>query len=99
MNTYFDQMPAKEKYLSTPGQRVLKITAGLIGGFAVAILFHNALGVLIENKGALIITSAVTSFLLWAFCMVFAFMAKNGWKVWGIYLGLCSFFLAIIFLV
>lgn len=92
-------MPAKEKYLSSPGQRALKITAGIIGGFAVAILFHNALGVLVENQGALIITSAITSFLLWATCMVFAFMAKNGWKIWGIYLSLCALFLAIIFLV
>jgi len=92
-------MPAKEKYLSSRFQRFLKITAGLIGGFAVTILFHNALGSLVENKGTVVITSAFTSFLVWAACLVFAFMARNGWKVWAIYLLFSGFFLAVIYLI
>ena len=91
-------MPANKKHLSSPGQRFLKITAGLLGGFAVTIFFHNALGSLLEEKGGLIITSAYTSFLLWAGLLVLAFMAKNGWKVWGIYILLTLIFAAIIFL-
>ncbi len=91
-------MPADRKYLSSPGQRVLKITAGILGGYLVAILFHNAIGVLLKNKDGLIITSAYTSFLLWAILMVIAFLAKSGWKVWGVYLLLIIIFSAIIFL-
>ncbi|MEM9078591.1 MAG: hypothetical protein AAGC43_16240 [Bacteroidota bacterium] len=91
-------MPANKKHLSSPGQRVLKITAGILGGFFVTIFFHNAVGSLIEQKGALIITTAYTSFILWAALLVLAFMAKNGWKVWGIYLLLTLLFAAIIFL-
>ncbi|UII81729.1 hypothetical protein [Flagellimonas sp. CMM7] len=91
-------MPANQKHLSSPGQRILKITAGILGGFFVTIFFHNALGSLLEQKGALIITTAYTSFFLWAALLVIAFLAKNGWKVWGIYLLLTLIFGAIIFL-
>lgn len=91
-------MPANKKHLSSPGQRILKITCAIIGGFLVTIFFHNALGSLLQEKGDLIITSAYTSFLVWAGLMVIAFMAKNGWKVWGIYLLLTLLFAAIVFL-
>lgn len=91
-------MPANTKYLSSGGQRFLKITAGILGGFLVTILFHNAIGSMLESKGGLIITTGYTSFLLWAALMVIAFMVKNGWKVWGIYLLLILFLGAIIFL-
>ncbi|MEM7374215.1 MAG: hypothetical protein AAF587_36815 [Bacteroidota bacterium] len=91
-------MPAQKKYLSSPEQRVLKITAGLIGGFLVTILFHNALGSMLTEKASLIITSAYSSFLIWTACLVFAFMAKNGWKIWAIYGLIMLVFLAIIYL-
>ncbi|MEO1009655.1 MAG: hypothetical protein AAFX53_00020 [Bacteroidota bacterium] len=91
-------MPANPKYLSSPGQRLLKITAGILGGFALTILFHNALGSLLEEKGALLSTSAYTSFLLWGALMVIAFLAKNGWKVWGAYLLVIVVFGVVIFL-
>ncbi|RNC83441.1 MAG: hypothetical protein ED556_12860 [Winogradskyella sp.] len=90
-------MPANKKHLSSPGQRFLKITAGIIGGFIVTILFHNAIGVLITDKGPLIMTTAYTSFILWAALMILAFVAKNGWKIWGIYLLLIIVFALIIF--
>lgn len=79
-------MPANTKYLSSGGQRFLKISAGILGGFIITILFHNAIGSMLEFKGGLIITSGYTSFILWAALMVFAFMVRNGWKVWGFYL-------------
>lgn len=91
-------MPADRKYLSSPGQRLLKISAGILGGYLVAVLFHNAIGALLENKEGLIVTSAYTSFLLWAILMVIAFLAKSGWKVWGVYLLLIIIFAGIIFL-
>lgn len=91
-------MPANKKHLSSGGQRFLKITAGIIGGLILTILFHNALGVLLEDKGWLIITSAYSSFILWAVFMIFAFLAKSGWKIWGTYLLLIIIFGTIIYL-
>lgn len=85
-------MPANKKYLSTPGQRTLKITAGILGGLIVTILFHNAIASSLEEKGWLIITSAYSSFIIWTILMIAAFMAKNGWKIWGIYLFLIIIF-------
>ncbi|MEM7382209.1 MAG: hypothetical protein AAF361_13570 [Bacteroidota bacterium] len=79
-------MPANTKYLSSGGQRFLKITAGILGGFVITILFHNAIGTMLEAKGGIIITTGYTSFIMWATLMVVAFMVKNGWKTWGIYL-------------
>ncbi|BFP40767.1 hypothetical protein FGF1_16120 [Flavobacteriaceae bacterium GF1] len=91
-------MPANAKYLSSGGQRFLKTTAGILGGFIVTILFHNAIGTLLESKGGLIITTGYTSFILWAALMVVAFMVKNGWKIWGIYLLIIVLLGAVIFL-
>ncbi len=85
-------MPANTKYLSSGGQRILKISAGFLGGFVITILFHNAIGSLLVEKGGLIITTAYTSFILWALLMAIAFLGKNGWKIWGIYLTLICLF-------
>lgn len=86
-------MPAKQKYLSSPEQRALKISAGILGGFLLAMALHLVVGALIENKGVMVITSACSTFLLWILFMILAFLFKNGWKAWGIYLlgiGLCA---------
>lgn len=91
-------MPADKRHLSSPGQRFLKITAGILGGYIVTFLFHNAIGVFLTNKDGLIVTSAYSSFLIWAGLLVIAFLIKNGWKVWGIYLLLIILFSLIIFL-
>lgn len=91
-------MPADRKHLSSPGQRFLKISAGILGGYLVAVLLHNAIGSLLSNKDGLIVTSAYTSFLVWAVLLVIAFLAKSGWKVWGVYLLLILIFTGIIFL-
>ena len=91
-------MPANPKHLSNSGQRFLKITAGILGGYFVTIFFHNALGSILHHKGALIITTAYTSFLMWASLLVLAFMSKNGWKIWGIYILLTLIFSGILFL-
>ncbi|MFT0716080.1 hypothetical protein [Flagellimonas lutimaris] len=89
-------MPANKKYLNpSPSQRFAKITAAIFGGLLVAVLFHMALASWF-NHVAVIITSTFSAFILWAILMVVAFLGKNGWKVWGIYL-LVSLLLFVIF--
>ena len=79
-------MPAKNEYLTTPGQRALKITAGLIGGYFLSVAIQMVLSVLIPNRTAVILTGAFSVFMLWVAFMVLAFLARNGWIIWGIYL-------------
>ncbi|MBO0329124.1 hypothetical protein [[Muricauda] lutisoli] len=79
-------MPANKKYLNpSPSQRFAKITAAILGGLIVAVMFHLALASWF-NHVAVIITSTFSAFILWAVLMVVAFLGENGWKVWGIYL-------------
>jgi hypothetical protein len=78
-------MPANKKYLATPGQRVLKITAALVGGYLVSITFHLFIMFFLSKK-EVIVTMHFSSFILWATLMMVAFLAKNGWKIWGWYL-------------
>ena len=91
-------MPAKKEYLSTKGQRALKITAGLIGGYFLAVSFQMAIGVLIPYRTEVILTGAFSVFILWVAFMVIAFLARNGWVIWGIYLFIISVFAGIIYL-
>jgi len=57
-------MPVNTKHLSTPGQRFLKITAGLLGGLTLTILIHNAIGILLTEKSWFVITASYSSFLI-----------------------------------
>lgn len=84
-------MPANKKYLSSPFQRFLKITAGFIGGYFVMISFHLLLTYLFEKKNV-IITAGITGYILWSILLLLAFLAKNGWKIWGFYLLLAILF-------
>jgi hypothetical protein len=84
-------MPANKKYLSSPFQRFLKITAGFIGGYLVMISFHLLLTYLFDKKNV-IITAGITGYFLWAILLLLAFLAKNGWKIWGVYLLLAILF-------
>ncbi|TDQ80194.1 hypothetical protein [Sphingobacterium yanglingense] len=77
-------MPANKKYLSTPFQRFLKMSAGFVGGYSVMLSFHLLLSTVFE-KNNLIITAAFTGYTLWAVLLLLAFLAKNGWKVWLYY--------------
>lgn len=86
-------MPAKKQYLTTAGQRTLKITAGLVGGYILAAAVHLMLGVLLPYRTEVILTGAFSVFILWVTLMVVAFLARNGWLIWGIYLlatGFCG---------
>lgn len=79
-------MPAKQKYLSTPGQRILKISAGLLGGYLLSTALHLALALVPAIGINLMVSGTFSGFLLWAVLMVIAFLARNGWVIWGIYL-------------
>lgn len=84
-------MPANKKYLSTPFQRFLKITAGFVGGYFVMLYFHLLLTFVFEKK-QVIITAFITGYILWAVLLLLAFLSKSGWKIWGIYLLLIALF-------
>lgn len=80
-------MPANKKYLSTPVQRFLKITAGFVGGYFVMLSLHLLLTHLFRQE-QVIITAFITGYILWAVLLLLAFLCKSGWKIWGIYLAL-----------
>ena len=91
-------MPAKKEYLTTGGQRALKITAGLIGGYCLSVAIQMLFSVLVPNRTAVILTGAFSVFMLWVAFMILAFLARNGWVIWGIYLSGTSVCAAIIYL-
>ncbi|PNW27408.1 hypothetical protein [Formosa algae] len=91
-------MPANKKHLTaSPWQRFAKISAGLIGGYLVSMSLHMALTAWTDST-TVIITSAFTGFILWATLMVVAFIAKNGWKIWGVFILLTAVFSTIMYL-
>ena len=91
-------MPAKKEYLSTKGHRALKITAGLLGGYFLAVALHMMMGVLLPDRTAVILTGAFSVFMFWVGFMVLAFFARSGWKIWGIYLFSTAFCGIIVYL-
>jgi len=88
-------MPANKKHLSSPLQRVTKITAGFIGGYLVTEVFHMFLVVYWDTPNALI-TVRYAGFILWAVLLIISFLAKNGLKIWGIYVLIGLVFCALI---
>lgn len=90
-------MPANQKYLSTPTQRFAKITAGLLGGYMVTMSLHLALAYWINHVNV-IMTLRFGGFILWAGLLIVAFLVKNGWKIWGIYLLITLFFSVFIYI-
>lgn len=91
-------MPANPKYLTASNwQRFAKISAGILGGYLVSITFHLVICYWFNHVNV-IITATFTGFILWATLLVLAFLAKNGWKIWGIYLFISFIFSSIIYL-
>ena len=91
-------MPANPKYLTqSKWQRFAKITAAILGGYFVAVTFHLALAAWF-NRANILMTMAFTGFILWVALMVIAFLAKNGWKIWGLYILLTLVFSLFIYL-
>lgn len=92
-------MPANTKYLSTKGQRALKITAGIIGGYLLSASFHLMLACIPASKDMVVVFSGISFFLTWTGLMIVAFLAKQGWKIWALYLGLTVLFAGITWLI
>ncbi|WP_024480491.1 hypothetical protein [Cellulophaga baltica] len=90
-------MPANKKYLSSNWQRFAKITAGIVGGYFVTISSHIALAYLVDHT-AILITATFTGFILWVVLMIVAFLAKNGWRIWAIYLFITLVFSFLIYI-
>ncbi|MDR6193224.1 hypothetical protein [Siphonobacter sp. SORGH_AS_0500] len=90
-------MPARKEYLSTPGQRALKLSAGIIGGYLLATAFHLLLAVVTSFREQVLLSSTFTFFPSWVGLMILAFLARNGWKIWGIYLMSSVVFSGIIY--
>lgn len=85
-------MPANKKYLTkSPFERFLKITAGFIGGYCVMISFHHLFGYIFEPK-YVVITAAITGYILWAVLLLLAFLAEKAWKIWLWYILLTVLF-------
>lgn len=91
-------MPANPKYLTqSKWQRFAKITAAILGGYFVSVTFHLALASWL-NRANVLMTMAFSGFILWVALMVVAFLAKSGWKIWGIYILLTLVFSLFIYL-
>ncbi len=81
-------MPANPKYLTTSKwQRFAKISAGIIGGYFVAVSFHLALALWLNHK-IVLISSLYTLFILWGVLLILPFLFKNGWKAWLYYISI-----------
>ena len=87
-------MPANKKYLSSPLQRVLKLTAGFFGGYFVMLYLHLCL-TKVFDKTDILITAYVTGFIAWGILLLVAFLSRNGWLIWVIYLILIAVFYSI----
>lgn len=91
-------MPANSKYLNPSfWPRFSKITAAILGGYFVSVTFHLALAAWFSRENVLI-TMAFTGFILWVALMIIAFLAKSGWKIWGVYILLSLLFCLFIYL-
>ncbi|SFW65689.1 hypothetical protein SAMN02927921_03071 [Sinomicrobium oceani] len=91
-------MPPNKKYLTqSPVQRFAKISAGFAGGYAVTEAFCMALASW-THAGNVLMTLRFAGAMLWVALMILAFLARNGWKIWGLYLLLSVFFYAMIYL-
>ena len=78
-------MPANPKHLEKSNwQRFAKITAGILGGYAISFLVHPIF-LLWFNEEAVMGTASYTLFIVWIILLMLPFFFKNGWKCWLIY--------------
>ncbi len=79
-------MPANKKYLTKSGWlRLSKILAGILGGYSTMFSFHLLMTVFFPKENV-VATAFFTGYILWAFLLLWAFVDKNVWRVWLIYL-------------
>lgn len=82
-------MPANQKYLTHSGwQRFAKLSSGILGGYLIAVLIHMMLALWLPGHKTVLITSAYGIFIVWMVFILLPFLAKNGWKVWLIYIAI-----------
>ncbi|GAB3504972.1 hypothetical protein [Emticicia fontis] len=93
-------MPAKKEYLTSPGQRAIKIATAILGGYFLSITFHLFIAALLpgEGRNIVMLTSTFTLFLLWGILMILPFLSKSAWKILGLYILLTIIFSIIIYL-
>lgn len=85
-------MPANKKYLTkSPWLRFSKIMAGTVGGYAVMMSLHLLLTRIFPRENV-VATAFFTGYILWAFLLLWAFVAKHVWQVWATYIGLTLLF-------
>ncbi len=85
-------MPANKKYLTrSPWIRLSKILAGTVGGYTVMLSFHVLLTSFLP-KDEVVITAFISGYILWAFLLLWAFIEKNVWRVWLVYILLTILF-------
>ncbi len=85
-------MPANKKYLTkSPWLRLSKILAGAAGGYAVMMSFHLLLASFLPREKVLA-TAFFSGYILWAFLLLWAFIARNVWHVWLTYILLTCLF-------
>ena len=51
----------------------------------VTLSIHIALGAWF-SPSYVVVTGYFSLFLIWAVLMILAFLSRNGWKLWGIYI-------------
>jgi len=85
-------MPANSKYLTTKGQRAVKIVTAIVGGYLLSATFHLFLAVFPATRDTVIILSSFSFFLVWGGLMVVVFLAKNAWNALGLFLALTVVF-------
>ncbi len=85
-------MPANSKYLTTKGQRAVKIITGIIGGYLVSASFHLFMALLPATRDAVIILSSFSFFIAWAVLLLLVFLARNAWNALWLYLALTLIF-------
>ncbi|WP_286756056.1 MULTISPECIES: hypothetical protein [Roseivirga] len=81
-------MPANSKYLSSPGQRFAKLSAGLLGGYLLSATLHYVLGMWLGNPAYVVVTSIYSLYLVWMLLFIVPYLFTNGWKAWAYYLGI-----------
>jgi len=92
-------MPANKKHLTkSPWLRFVKILTGTVGGYTVMFTFHLLLSKLFLPQN-IVVTSFITGYILWAVLLLMSFLAKNVWKVLGMYVALTVLFSGVCFIV
>jgi len=91
-------MPANKKFLTKSAwTKLFKIFIGIVGGYFVTISFHAALTRIFPQE-YVIVTSFITGYILWATLLLFAFLIKQVWKTWMLYVVLTALFSGIYFI-